>query len=650
MPSAHGEISRAVSAIDPRMLTMHMRIMGATGTGKSALMLNIAKHLEMANASGSFASASVMIDVKDDDSARLLRQLEPSTLASGKVVYIDLNSAHAPDGSAPVGINILEIGGYDKSDRDAAVSQAVGHVMDIMREVYSQKHVYVQVERLIRLLLMYLYSRSDSPTMLDLHEAALQIQGNREAGERMARSAPDALRGPLRAASRLRADQWVPVLNRTEPFAVDDYLRKRFSVPHTTVDFARALEPGSVTIFRIAEAETPAHAHAMAARVVALKVWQAVLARSAARAERTPVVLFLDEFHVLGEMDLLGTMASRGRSQGLGLVLAHQNSSQAPQGLLATLSGNSSTTVFGRVSGEDAHAAATILDPAGGRALAARLAALSNRSFAMMATPPPGQERAAPTWFDSRPPPPARIGEAEAAAIEAAMCRAHAPEAAPAAPEGAWRAHLGARYLPAAKWRIVLSLMGGKALNGASVSGEVVNAGLAINRDEVNAWIGELAEAGTLEVSHTRKRGSVTERFYRLSGAGVREYESPDWSAIGTAHDVAGVAAAAHAHYVAEGKFVCIAAQGGGTESPDLVTYDHSARIARAVEIESRSEVISHPEHVIHNMAKAGPMGFSGCDTWSLRPHIRTLRGRLDGPVARTVKCYVMEGGSWVCA
>lgn len=648
-PSAHGELTRAPSAIDPRRLTGHTLITGATGTGKSVLIQNLIMHLSAANAAGTFPSATIMLDVKDDDSAALLRQLGPEEIASGRVTYIDLNSTLAPEGMAPVGINMLELGGYAEGGRDAAVSQAIGHVMDIMREVYSQKSVYVQVERLMRLCLEYLYSFSDSPALIDFYNVVLQLQNDPTAGERMARAAPERLRGALAAASKLRADQWVPVLNRVEPFAVDGYLCARFSVRRTTVDFARALEPGSVTIFRVSEAETPAHAHAMAARVIALKVWQAVLARAAAGGARTPVVMFLDEFHVLGDMNLLMAMVSRGRSLGLGLVLAHQSPSQVPARLLGAVHGNASTAIVGRVVGEGARAMATLIDPSGAGQMAARLAALPNYSFAMASAPRPGQERAEPAWFASRPPPPALLGEDEAASFEARMCRRHAPEEARATPTDAWRNHLGARHLSAAKWRIVLSLMDGMELNAAAISRAIVGLGLASRRDEVNAWIAELVDAGTVEVARTRRRGIVEERFYRLSEAGVREYERPDWSAIGTAEDVAGVAAAALAHYVAEGMFACVASQGGGREAPDLVVYDYATQTARAVEIESRTEVTSHPEHVVHNMAKARKMGFSGCDTWSLRPHVVALRGRLDPATARTVRCFVMDGGSWVC-
>lgn len=647
-PSGYGEITSAPSAVDPRMLLAHMRIMGATGVGKSALILSLVKHIEMAFLRGTLRMAAIAIDVKGDDSARLLRQLDPETVRSGRAAYIDLNSRHAPAGAAPAGFNLLELPRYAEGGRDAAVSHAVGHVMEIMREVYSQKEVYVQVERLMRLCLLYLYSLSDAPTMMDFHRAVLQLQGDPTAAERMARAAPH-LRDALLAAGRLRQDQWVPVLNRIEPFVVDGYLRRLFSVPRTTVDFGRALEPGSITVFRIAEAETPAHALATAARIIALKVGQALLARAAAGGRRDPVALFLDEFHVLGDMDLLRTMVSRGRSLGLGLVLAHQNFAQVPAGLRATIKGNTATVVYGRVSGEDAAAAAEDLDAASAASSRARLSALANYSFAMGTAPAPGQERAGPAWFASRPPPPAMMGEAEAASIEAEMCRMHAPAAARAAPTDAWREHLGARYLPEAEWRIVLLLMGSRELNAAAISRAIVGLGLAGKRDEVNARIAELADGGTVEVARTRRRGIVNERFYRLSEAGVREYERPDWSAIGTAADVAGVADAALAHYMAGGMFACVAAQGGGDGAPDLVVYDHAAREARAVEIESRTEVTSHPEHVVHNMAKAASLGFAGCDTWSLRPHITDLRDRLEPAVARTVRCFVMDGGSWVC-
>lgn len=649
MPSAHGELTRAPSAIDPHRLTGHTSITGATGTGKSVIIQNIVIHLVAAYSSGTFLSAVILFDMKDDDSVKTLRQLGPDVLASGRAAYIDFNSVHAPGGRAPVGINPLEILGYPEGGREAAVSQAIGHIMEILKTVYEHDRKYVQYERLMLLCLEYLYSLSDAPTMTDLHRLVLQLRDDPTAAERLARAAPGRLRGPLLATRKLRADDWVSILNRVEPFVVDGYLSRRLSVRRTTVDLARALEPGSVTIFRVSEAETPPHLRAAIVQVVLFKVWQALQARVAAGGERTPVITFLDEFHVLGDTELLETMVSRGRSAGLGLVLSHQNPAQVPARLLATVHGNASTVIVGRVTGDGARIMARLLDPGNAGPLAARISALGDRMFAMSTASAPGQERAEPAWFASRPPPPLLLGEGEAAAFEAEMCRRHAPEEARATPTDAWRDHLGARYLTAAKWRIVLSLMGGRELNAAAVSRIVAGLGLTGQRDEVGAWVAELVDDGTVEVARTKKRGIVNERFYRLSEAGVREYEAPDWSAIGTAEDVAGVAAAALAHYMADGMFVCVASQGGGGEAPDLVAYDHATRTARAVEIESRAEVTSHPEHVVHNMSKARRLGFSGCDTWSLRPHVVALRGRLDPATARTVRCFVMDGGSWVC-
>ena len=45
----------------------------------------------------------------------------------------------------------------------------------------------------------------------------------------------------------------------------------------------------------------------------------------------------------------------------------------------------------------------------------------------------------------------------------------------------------------------------------------------------------------------------------------------------------------------------------------DLIAYDYSNDIATYVEIESYSEIESHPEHVLLNMKKWKAMGFSQC-------------------------------------
>ena len=70
------------------------------------------------------------------------------------------------------------------------------------------------------------------------------------------------------------------------------------------------------------------------------------------------------------------------------------------------------------------------------------------------------------------------------------------------------------------------------------------------------------------------------------------------------------------------GRFVTIAKQ-KGDERVDMLAYDYDSREIISIEIESKSEVSSHPEQVKYNAKKWVKMGFDGCQIWSKSKQIR---------------------------
>ena len=55
--------------------------------------------------------------------------------------------------------------------------------------------------------------------------------------------------------------------------------------------------------------------------------------------------------------------------------------------------------------------------------------------------------------------------------------------------------------------------------------------------------------------------------------------------------------------------------------------------MAISVEIESYSEVESHPEHVLLNMKKWKDMGFSQCHVWSKHKLVAEIKEKIDSPI-----------------
>jgi hypothetical protein len=298
----HNSLNEDVLGIGPEDLSRHTYLLAASGTGKSTLIRNLYKHLECANYADTLQNSCIYIDVKDEDAKMFLRQCENISFDNDKVTYLDINHAN-------FSVNILELPEYLEPNREAVVSRITGHVIELFKEFYSQTQTFVQMERILRLLLFYLYSNTDSPTLLDLYEIILRLQKNGSSELQHILHVYKKITNPemanaLNAVSMLSKDSWTPLLNRLETFATDNYLRKKFGVKHSTINFEKMLIPGNITIFRISDTETPKYAHSIAIMTIIIKIWFMIQHRASILEpeKRSLVVLALDEFQRIQDL------------------------------------------------------------------------------------------------------------------------------------------------------------------------------------------------------------------------------------------------------------------------------------------------------------------------------------------------------------
>ncbi|TVL97629.1 MAG: hypothetical protein CV087_22165, partial [Candidatus Brocadia sp. WS118] len=388
-----------VLGIAPEDISRHLYILAASGSGKSTLIRGLYKHLECANHTDSIPNSTIYIDIKDDDAKLFVQQCEPTSFEKNNVVYLDINHME-------FGFNLLELPEHSELDRELLVSRMVGHIIEMIREFYTQQQTFIQIERIMRLLLFYLYSNTDNPTIIDLYEIIIRLQRDgRTELERIFKTYKNVtgpeMRQSLDAISRLSKESWVPILNRVEMFATDEYLKKKFAVSHTTINFEKMLIPGNITIFRISDTETPKYAHGLAIMAIVLKIWFTIQSR-ASRTEqnkRSLVVLALDEFQRIKDSSIITAILSQARTYNLGLILSHQNLSQIDTSLLETVIGNTASQIYGRVSGIDANRIAKAIDPHFAKELTDQITAQPDFVFTARTRPASGQQYGLPVQF-----------------------------------------------------------------------------------------------------------------------------------------------------------------------------------------------------------------------------------------------------------
>ena len=401
--SVWGRISKSkdieAAVISPTDFANHMYAVGASGSGKTSLIRILAKHLEHWNGDGTFPNAFVYVDPKGDDSHKFVRQCDPEAMEGGMVHFLDPQQTR-------FSINPLQLPPHRPGEREEVVSRYVGYFMKTIEEWYQQSASFVQMERIFRALLFYIYMKHDAPTFLDIHDIILRLQdGGNGALPHIINTfgVPDPeMKQALMSISGLKGDAFTPLLNRIEQFATDPVLKRMFSVRHGTVDFDELIRPGRHTIVRISPLNMPHHVQPLAMQAFILKLWFTIQERAnrvTDEKERTQVILALDEFQIVKDLQVLQLMLEQARSLGLGLVLSHQTTEQISDKQLGLITGNSGTQLIGKVNGKDASRIAQIWDPQFQRELMQQFASQEYFHWTVREKAPLGEEQPPPMQF-----------------------------------------------------------------------------------------------------------------------------------------------------------------------------------------------------------------------------------------------------------
>lgn len=369
-------VQKQAAVISPVDFSRHIYAVGGTGSGKTSLIREIAKHLEESNRNETFPNSFIYLDPKGDDSLKFIQQCNEQSINNETVHFLDPIKTN-------FSINPLELPKYKPDERQETVSRYVGYFMEIVKEWYGQQQTFVQMERIFRVLLFYMYQNNDAPTFLDMYDIIINIQDEQEKFLQIMFKAlgmpeSDAMKQALTSIAGLRPESFTPLLNRVEQFATDPILRKVFCVRHGTVKFEDLIKPNNITIVRISPLDLAHHIQPLAIQAFIIKLWFTIQER-AARIEdenaRNSVILALDEFQIVSKLQVLPMILSQARSYKLGLLLAHQTTAQIDDSLLEEITGNCGTQLAGRVSGKDASKLSKIWDPRFSNEITQQLAA-----------------------------------------------------------------------------------------------------------------------------------------------------------------------------------------------------------------------------------------------------------------------------------
>ena len=640
-------------------LGRHTYCIARSGHGKSVLIRGLAHQLMTDEAQKVYPCAVIYIDPKGDDAMQMLREAE--TLDPEKVILLD-----------PVrtgfSVNPLELPPYkDGEERVRVVNLYTGFVMAIVKEWYGSDLANApRMTRIMERILDALYHLSDAPTWIDLNDVVTTLQSGERSevdalmktfSETLGKAGADELQKSLEAIRGFQKEAFDPVLTRIERFATDTYLRKLFSARHSSVDFKEVIKPGHLTIVRVPAAEVGEHVRSMIMSMVVLKLWFSVLERTGrtTEEERAPVLVGLDEFQNLQGMGVLQVLLAEARSHKLGLWLAHQNLNQVDDKMLASILGNTSTQIAGRLSGEDATRIARNWerDQTLERQIEARLVTLPDWTFLVREMPAPGQEQQPPYQVVTLPPPkPKRpyddlkpfMGEMKRryglAKVEKSLFSEEA--------RMKWMSFLSEDYpaMPTREtWLVLTALEKKRTANKTDISRMTAlerDSPGAVQEGGLTTLLEKMKDDRLIEIASVKKRGPVTAIDYRLSAEGTRLLTC-DYTDIGK-DDAQEIAAQAREYYVSHGQFFQVCRQDlDMPRKPDCAAFDYLNQKAIAVEIESPSHVDTHADQLMRHFLEVDP--FNELHVWVKKESetkVQDLARQLPADQAGKVRIYAV--------
>ena len=326
----------------------HCYVVGATGTGKSTLLFNMALQ-DIRDGAG-----LCLLDPHGDLHADLVQAIPQSRAKD--VIAIDL-----ADPERAIGLNLLETRGESANQQ---VSFAVNEILNIFWMLYEQipQSMGPMFEQYMRNALMVLAQNSRGPGSLaevvpffedsDFRKSVLGTCTN-----------PAPVSFFTRVALHVTGDHafvnMAPyMLNKLNRFVGSDFVRPVIGQRVSTLDFRECMDNGKVVLVNLNKGALGDMESRLVGMLLLAKIFSASLGRAReVRANRRTFHLYVDEAQNF-VTPILGSILAEARKFGLTMTLANQNLAQWSGGpthtLLDAILGNVGTLLLFRVGPQDA--------------------------------------------------------------------------------------------------------------------------------------------------------------------------------------------------------------------------------------------------------------------------------------------------------
>jgi len=234
-------------------LTRHVYMIGASGTGKTSLLINMISHAQ---------EKGYCVHVIDPhgDMAYDLVECMPEKLE--QIFFLDPLRVR-------FSINPFELPPYSNEyEREILIKRIIGQMVELMKRIFGTRYWGPSLNRTFQNVVRLLYKRDDSPTFEDMLNVLL-LKTEKLGSIASCQDFKELIQ-ELKKVPRERMDS---VINKIDPFVKNALLKMLFCSKKSTIDFEKLLHHGKVVVWRLAKAEITEMNMQLIGSAIITKLW-----------------------------------------------------------------------------------------------------------------------------------------------------------------------------------------------------------------------------------------------------------------------------------------------------------------------------------------------------------------------------------------
>ncbi|MCL2082068.1 MAG: type IV secretion system DNA-binding domain-containing protein [Oscillospiraceae bacterium] len=300
----------------------HTVILGATGAGKSNIMLNLA--LADIQAGRSVLVIDPKADLVNDILARVPKN------RTNDVILID------PSDAQPVGINPFVF------NTQAQPSHISDTILSVFKQIYSDSWGVFSQDVLSASLLTL--AQTKNSTLLDLPKLLTDERFRRKVTAKISDKAGlEPFWEQFEAMSKAEQRKVIaPVMNKLRQFTLRPHLRNVLGQEKPKFELSELFDSNKIVLVPLNKGIIGAESARLLGSLIVGLTWVLALSRAnKPQKERHPVNIYIDEFHdYLALCDDFESALSVGRGLGVGFTVAHQYRGQLSPSIKEAIDAN----------------------------------------------------------------------------------------------------------------------------------------------------------------------------------------------------------------------------------------------------------------------------------------------------------------------